>query len=164
MKNARRYLAIPIDDKDIAKNLGGRWDPEKRSWWIPPGSELEIVAKWFEKEKTREIDNLSDSYILRKFKGIECRFSNANEILEFMDVDIKDIVYVDGVSYFCPACDSRWSDGYILRGILNGSAVSLYHSHQFEKNISDKERFMLYSFLDGARMIGIIPTVVSSCR
>jgi hypothetical protein len=31
--NIRVYFHIPFKDKEIAKNLGCRWDPERRKWY-----------------------------------------------------------------------------------------------------------------------------------
>lgn len=30
----RIYLAVPFDQKDIAKNMGAHWDPNKRYWYV----------------------------------------------------------------------------------------------------------------------------------
>ena len=31
-KYRRIYLDVPFDDRDFAKNNGGRWDPKKKKW------------------------------------------------------------------------------------------------------------------------------------
>jgi hypothetical protein len=29
------YLNVPFMEKDVAKNLGARWDPQKKLWYAP---------------------------------------------------------------------------------------------------------------------------------
>lgn len=33
MKSTRLYLDVPYKEKDEAKSLGARWDPEKKKWY-----------------------------------------------------------------------------------------------------------------------------------
>ena len=38
-------LSVPFSEKDEAKQLGARWNPERRIWYVPAGVEpLGIVA------------------------------------------------------------------------------------------------------------------------
>ena len=40
------YLNVPFREKDEAKALGARWDPLRRSWYVPAGAALEDFARW----------------------------------------------------------------------------------------------------------------------
>ena len=42
----REYLAVPYDEKDAAKRLGARWDPDAQRWFIPAGVDPEPLARW----------------------------------------------------------------------------------------------------------------------
>jgi hypothetical protein len=44
----RGYLNVPFAEKDQAKELGARWDPRVRKWYIPENSDLDpyAFAKW----------------------------------------------------------------------------------------------------------------------
>ncbi|MHB1569774.1 MAG: DUF5710 domain-containing protein [Solirubrobacteraceae bacterium] len=42
----REYLAVPYDEKDAAKGLGARWDPDAQRWFIPAGVDPERLARW----------------------------------------------------------------------------------------------------------------------
>ena len=33
-------------DKDEIKELGARWDPTRRKWWVPAGRDLRLFARW----------------------------------------------------------------------------------------------------------------------
>ena len=40
------YLKVPFREKDEAKALGARWDPDRRSWYVPDGIALDDFARW----------------------------------------------------------------------------------------------------------------------
>ena len=41
-------LNVPFAEKDAAKELGARWDPELKKWFVPRGVDSSPFAKWFE--------------------------------------------------------------------------------------------------------------------
>ena len=41
MSNKKVYLNCPFDNKDECKALGGRWDPDRRKWYVPTGVGLD---------------------------------------------------------------------------------------------------------------------------
>lgn len=45
MAQSRYYLEVPREEKDEAKALGARWDPEARHWWCQKGTES-AFSKW----------------------------------------------------------------------------------------------------------------------
>jgi hypothetical protein len=42
----RADLNVPFADKDEVKNLGARWDSNKKSWYVENHSPLSDFAKW----------------------------------------------------------------------------------------------------------------------
>jgi exodeoxyribonuclease VII large subunit len=42
----RHYLNVPYKEKDAAKALGARFDPDSRRWWVHPDADLSAFAKW----------------------------------------------------------------------------------------------------------------------
>lgn len=43
----RVYLNVPYAEKDAAKALGARWDPDRRQWWVAGGGSLPTgVERW----------------------------------------------------------------------------------------------------------------------
>lgn len=42
----RHYLTVPFKEKDAAKALGARYDPDSRRWWVRPDADLSAFAKW----------------------------------------------------------------------------------------------------------------------
>ena len=64
------YLECPFNEKDECKSLGGKWDPEKKKWYIPDGIDSSKFAKWIintedsiisEHQVTKRIIELSPS-------------------------------------------------------------------------------------------------------
>ena len=49
------YLDCPFSEKDECKALGGKWDPEKKKWYIPDGIEASNFKKWLINDKKEEI-------------------------------------------------------------------------------------------------------------
>lgn len=41
----RTYLAVPFVEKDLAKGMGARWDPEAKKWYAP-NSEKPLIERW----------------------------------------------------------------------------------------------------------------------
>ena len=46
-------LEVPFTDKDKAKRLGARWDPDKFTWYVQDTENLWPFVKWM-KEKHRK--------------------------------------------------------------------------------------------------------------
>lgn len=42
----RVYIKVLYREKDAAKAEGAKWDPEKRSWYVPAGVDLALFGKW----------------------------------------------------------------------------------------------------------------------
>jgi len=42
----RLYINCPYSEKDECKSLGGKWDPEKKSWYIPDHLNRDKFKKW----------------------------------------------------------------------------------------------------------------------
>lgn len=40
------YLHVPYAEKDRAKRRGARWDPKKRSWYVPEGVSPGGLMEW----------------------------------------------------------------------------------------------------------------------
>ena len=46
-KNSSKiYLNVPYKQKDIVKKLGGKWDSQKKQWFIPEGMDQNLFKKW----------------------------------------------------------------------------------------------------------------------
>lgn len=40
------YLKVPYKERESAKALGARWDPDVRQWYVPPGRDVSPFAGW----------------------------------------------------------------------------------------------------------------------
>ncbi len=45
-KDKRTYIKVPYDEKDLAKQLGARWDKDEKKWYYTRGSDLHAIQKW----------------------------------------------------------------------------------------------------------------------
>ncbi len=42
----RITLSIPFHEKEQAKKLGARWDPQQKIWWVPSSLDINCFARW----------------------------------------------------------------------------------------------------------------------
>jgi len=42
------FLQVPYAEKDEAKALGARWNPQRKLWYVPAGGDLSKFGKWLE--------------------------------------------------------------------------------------------------------------------
>ena len=49
-KGKRIYLKVPYGDKEDVKKLGGRWDVNRRSWYVMKGNKhmTQLMGRWGE--------------------------------------------------------------------------------------------------------------------
>lgn len=60
-RDNRIYLTVPIAEKDEAKGLGARWDPERKLWWMHTESYRGVAAeRWKPAYKERRQPGLAD--------------------------------------------------------------------------------------------------------
>jgi hypothetical protein len=45
------FLNVPYAEKDQARELGARWNPTRKRWYVPDGVASEPFARWLDKEK-----------------------------------------------------------------------------------------------------------------
>ena len=64
------YLNCPFSEKEECKSVGGKWDPDKKKWYMPDGTNTDKFKKWIvdqldnnitEHNKTNSIIELSPS-------------------------------------------------------------------------------------------------------
>jgi hypothetical protein len=49
----KKILNVSYKDKDKAKQLGAKWDPQQKVWYAPAGKDLTIFAAWLVKPSTQ---------------------------------------------------------------------------------------------------------------
>ena len=49
------FLNCPFNEKDECKALGGKWDAERKKWYVPDGVDASSFQKWIENDKKEEI-------------------------------------------------------------------------------------------------------------
>jgi len=42
----KTFLSVSYEEKEAAKALGARWDPQEKKWYAPPGTEHVLTEKW----------------------------------------------------------------------------------------------------------------------
>jgi hypothetical protein len=44
------FLNVPYAEKDQARELGARWNPTRKRWYVPPGVALGPFERWLAKD------------------------------------------------------------------------------------------------------------------
>jgi len=50
----KRYIYCPFEEKDKCKFNGGKWDNDKKLWYIPEGIDIEPFKNWFYQYENKE--------------------------------------------------------------------------------------------------------------
>lgn len=46
VKEEKTFINVPYKEKNEAKGLGAKWDGDQRSWYVPPGVDINQFSKW----------------------------------------------------------------------------------------------------------------------
>ncbi len=83
-KGRKIYLNVPYKEKDEAKKLGARWDPDSKLWYIPLEAVLDLsvdvrklLDSWYEetvpvKAEPLKIPENEVGLLLKKLKNLFC--------------------------------------------------------------------------------------------
>lgn len=44
------FLVVPYRERESAKALGARWDPEAKKWYVPEGRDLVAFRAWLSED------------------------------------------------------------------------------------------------------------------
>lgn len=69
------YIKVAFKDKDRVKELGARWDKEKRSWYVPDDEDKDKFKEW---ENHDPLDSLTDSNAKKIYLTVP--FSEKDEV------------------------------------------------------------------------------------
>lgn len=82
------YLKAPFEEKDEVRELGAKWDPSRREWYVPPGVDLGGFERWMPQwESDGKQDELSLNERIervRQYNGGRVSDSLLETALDFM--------------------------------------------------------------------------------
>ncbi len=61
----KKILNVAFKDKDQVKQLGAKWDPQQKVWYIPPGKEPSLFDAWLLKPSEKPELTISSIGIVR---------------------------------------------------------------------------------------------------
>ena len=56
----RIYLSCPFDEKDECKRLGGKWDNDRRRWYVPPHLSPMPFCRWMDDQQRQLVETYYD--------------------------------------------------------------------------------------------------------
>lgn len=138
-------INVPFEEKDLAKELGARWDGVKKRWFIVKNFELCKVFKWFPVKEIKTIEyKVSDKDAVRRYEQLkkDSRWKNGKEILKHFKWKINKTIFYG--SFFCNFCDSDCGDEWCV--IWNDDVSDIFHALYFSK-FNEYEKLLLNEYL-----------------
>jgi hypothetical protein len=63
------FLNVPYAEKDEARSLGARWNPTRKSWYVPSGVALEPFEKWIKEGAAAAPKGRVDTFAAKQVVG-----------------------------------------------------------------------------------------------
>lgn len=106
------YINVPYAEKEEAKAIGARWNPEKKSWYIPKGIHNVEFCKWY-KEQAEDNGQLKE-FNLVKPKEKEIVRKLADGFVATRETEKAYLIEKDGVDFWV---QKRWvrEDGTLTK-------------------------------------------------
>lgn len=122
---SRTYIFVPFADRDEAKELGAKWDKDKKQWFVPSGLDLAPFAKW-EHKYTYEI-NADEA--LRQF----------NKKLRECGLLLESLPIMDGKIHRCKVEGDRGREASgAYQGYLDGYPNGWIHNFKTDERVKFK--------------------------
>jgi hypothetical protein len=143
--NWRIDLSVPYAEKDGAKALGARWDPAKKTWYAPPGTDLEPLKRWL----PAGILEVEDQH------GLPSRLDSP----ELVDLN-HEVVTATEIAAFV-YCQEQWRLQYGL-GLSSESRIALDAGRRHHETMVAAERVASRSKGCGVVIVLLSTLVVAS--
>ena len=122
---SRTYIFVPFADRDEAKELGAKWDKDKKQWFVPSGLDFTPFAKW-EHKYTYEI-NVDEA--LRQF----------SEKLRECGLLLESLPIMDGKIHRCKVEGDRGREASgAYQGYLDGYPNGWIHNFKTDERVKFK--------------------------
>lgn len=105
MKNTRLYLKVPYSEKDDAKALEARWDPERKEWYIDNSKIYHLFRKWYYNQETNGI--LHDYIYIATTNRTCFKCNHQTQVVALASPDSTyidedgDIIEENSMDFFC---------------------------------------------------------------
>lgn len=104
----RHWLDVAYVEKDEAKALGARWDPEARRWYARPGADLGALARWAPRPPLPtllpgELRNFGEGLFVDLIPR-SCWFTNVRSCVSPLDWERLRRLVIDRAGNECEAC------------------------------------------------------------
>lgn len=105
----RFYINVPYAEKDQAKVLGARWDPDVRRWYYTENQDALLFSKWF--HETKSVD------VLKSEAGV--RMTLKEFLARNYSKQAKALTYRSALAFGIPyPLESGWAKKYENRTAL----------------------------------------------
>lgn len=117
---AKRYITVSFNEKDAAKALGARWDPDQRQWYVPEGRALAPFSSWLPAGLANGDGATSTDLTSLSTAGAELTVSKKGVSLSQLLAGVSRAVaqaYKAGVWTMVEVVELRISGGHVFLGV-----------------------------------------------
>ena len=146
MSAEKVYLKVDFAHNKLAKELGAKFDGEKKKWYYWKNDDPEIDE--LHGNKLRFIADWIPPIIETEYKHVEkpepLHYFTGEEILEFLGFKRGQITFAE--YGFCGMCDSNISDEWVCGNVhFEHCGDGVWHKWQ---TLNQTERSILYHYLE----------------
>jgi exodeoxyribonuclease VII large subunit len=128
---AKTYITVSFAEKDAAKALGARWDPDQRQWYVPDGRELTPFSSWLPAGPANADGAISTDLSSPSRTGTDLTVSKKGVSLSQLLANVSQAVaqaYKTGVWTMVEVVELRISGGHVFLGVserdTNGAVLA----------------------------------------
>ena len=117
---AKTYLTVSFTEKDAAKALGARWDPDQRQWYVPDGRELTPFSAWLPAGSSNAVAAATTDFTPPSTAGTGLTVRKRGISLSQLLTGVSQAVaqaYKTGVWTMVEVVELRPFDGHVFLGI-----------------------------------------------
>ena len=122
---AKTYLTVSFNEKNAAKALGARWDPDQRQWYVPEGRELAPFSSWLPEGSSNAVAAVTADLTSLSTAGTELAVRKRGVSLSQLLAGVSQAVahaYKAGVWTMVEVVELRPFDGHVFLGICERDA------------------------------------------
>lgn len=146
------YLNVPYEQRELAKQHGAKWNPDKKKWYLPPGVELADEIKHFRQDSSPLLAQKKDTAKQAAGGAVEQSSNSGIKIISQTKLPVTNTF-----EFKTANGDLIYAKKSTLQGLFGGNKQSLFRHIWACRLFEGKKQEVLDAF--GGKIPGEITTV-----
>lgn len=146
------YLNVPYEQRELAKQHGAKWNPDKKKWYLPPGVELADEIKHFRQDSSSLLAQKKDTAKQAAGGAVEQSSNSGIKIISQTKLPVTNTF-----EFKTANGDLIYAKKSTLQGLFGGNKQSLFRHIWACRLFEGKKQEVLDAF--GGKIPGEITTV-----